>query len=99
MKNNVLNNHHNITVKFFKWHHLFSAILVAITNLISVSLAHELEPEKMAPVGRQNILWSFSNLRYRQKYDELSELVAFGRKLRYFTDQSGLNVRPHKNEF
>ena len=47
MKNNVLNNHHDVTVKFVKWHHLFSAILVAVTNLISVLLVHELEPKKI----------------------------------------------------
>ena len=36
----------------------------------------------------------FSNLKVftsQKKYDELSEMVAFGQKLRYFTDQNGPN--------
>ena len=33
------------------------------------------------------------------KYDELSESVAFGQKLKYFTDQNGTKGEPHKNEF
>ena len=30
---------------------------------------------------------------------EKSELLAFGQKLRYFTDQNGPNEGPHENEF
>ena len=36
---------------------------------------------------------------YIKKCNELSELVPFGQKLRYFTDQNGPQVRPHENEF
>ena len=36
---------------------------------------------------------------FLEKYDELSELVAFGQKLRYFTDQNGPKGGPHENEF
>ena len=37
-----------------------------------------------------------------EKYDELSELVAFGQKLSHFTDQNGQKkggVGPDENEF
>ena len=34
-----------------------------------------------------------------EKYDELSESVAFGQKLRYFTDQNGPNEGQYENEF
>ena len=51
--------------------------------------------------------WTKNNTDYQQpqdvyfleKYDELSELVAFGPKLRYFTDQNGAKAGPHENEF
>ena len=33
------------------------------------------------------------------RYDELSKLVAFGQKLKYFTDQNGPTGGPHENEF
>ena len=36
---------------------------------------------------------------FLEKYDELSEIVAFGQKLRYVTDQNGLKRGPHENEF
>ena len=36
---------------------------------------------------------------FLETYDELSELVAFGRKLRYFTDHNGSKRGPHENEF
>ena len=35
---------------------------------------------------------------FLEKYDELSGLVAFGQKLRYFTDQNGLK-HEHEDEF
>ena len=34
-----------------------------------------------------------------EKYDELSQSVASGQKLRYFTDQNGPKRGPHENEF
>ena len=34
-----------------------------------------------------------------RKYDELSKSVAFGQKLRYFTDQNGSKGGPQENEF
>ena len=33
--------------------------------------------------------WQPQDVYFLEKYDELSELVAFGQKLRYFTDQNG----------
>ena len=58
------------------------------------NIVHELEPKKMGiwSAGKQNIIQIFSNLRvstFWKKYDELSKSVAFGKKLRYFTDQNG----------
>ena len=32
-------------------------------------------------------------------YEELSKSVAFGQKLRHFTDQNGPKGGPHENEF
>ena len=34
-----------------------------------------------------------------EKYDELSQSVASGQKLRYFTDQNGPKGGPYENEF
>ena len=51
-------------------------------------IVHELEPKKWVfGSGR----WTFrllvtSGVYFLEKYDELSESVAFGQKLRYFTD-------------
>ena len=36
---------------------------------------------------------------FLEKCDELSESVAFGQKLRYFTDQNGPKGEPYENEF
>ena len=36
---------------------------------------------------------------FLDKYDELSKLVAFGQKLRYFTEQNGQKKEAHENEF
>ena len=36
---------------------------------------------------------------FLEKYDELSEWVNSGQKLRYFTDQNGPKEGPHENEF
>ena len=33
------------------------------------------------------------------KYNELSELVALNKKIRYFTEENGRKEGPHKNEF
>ena len=34
-----------------------------------------------------------------EKYDELSESVTFGEKLKYFTNQNGSKGGAHENEF
>ena len=39
------------------------------------------------------------NVYFLETYDELSELLAFGQKLRYFTDQTGPKGGPKENEF
>ena len=67
-------------------------------------LVHELEPKKMGIWLRwvDKTIWSFTNLRvflFLENCDELSEWVAFGQKLRYFTDQKGPKGGPHENEF
>ena len=36
---------------------------------------------------------------FLEKYDELSESVAFGEKLWYFTEQNGPKGGPHENEY
>ena len=38
-------------------------------------------------------------MQFLESCDELSELVAFGQKLRYVTDQKGPKQGPHKNGF
>ena len=40
------------------------------------------------PVGKQNNIdfWQPQGVYFLEKYDELSKLVAFGEKSRYFTD-------------
>ena len=51
--------------------------------------------------------WTKPNIDFQQpqgvyfleKYGELSEPVAFGQKLRYFTDQNGPKVGRNENEF
>ena len=51
-----------------------------------------LKNEYLSPATGQNLIQIFSNLRvssFLEKYDELFETVAFGKKLRYFTDQDG----------
>ena len=56
---------------------------------------------KLAPAVEQS-LYRFLvpvGVYYLEKYDELSESVAFGQKLMYFTDQNGLKGGPHENEF
>ena len=66
------------------------------------AVVHELEPKNvyLAPAGGQTIIQIFSNLIFfLEKCDELSESVAFGQNLRYFTDQNGSKGRPHENEF
>ena len=40
-----------------------------------------------------------SGVYFLEKYDELSELVTFAQKFRYFTDQSGRKGGQHENEF
>ena len=62
-------------------------------NVISFTV-HGLEPKKnwMFGDGRTKPNIDFQQLQdayYLEKYDELSELVAFGQKLRYFTDENG----------
>ena len=56
----------------------------------------------LAPADEQNIVQIFSSLSsyyFLEKHDELSELVGFGQKLRYFTAQNGPKWGPHENEF
>ena len=43
------------------------------------------------------LLDTLRGLLSREKCDELSETVAFGQKLRYFTDQNGPKGGPHEN--
>ena len=55
-------------------------------------IVHEIETIKLVFGSAR---WAKYNKDFLEKYDELFELVAFGQKLRYFTDQNG----PHENEF
>ena len=41
--------------------------------------------------------WQLQDVYFLEKYDELPESVAFGQKLRYFTDQNGPRGGPRKN--
>ena len=43
--------------------------------------------------------WQPQGVYFLEKCGELSEWVAFGQKLRYFTDQKRPNGGPHENEF
>ena len=43
--------------------------------------------------------WQLQGVYFLEKYNELSELVAFGQRFGYFTDQNGTNGGPHENEF
>ena len=65
-------------------------------------IVHELEPKKWVfGDGWTNPNIDFQqpqDVYYLEKYHELSELVAFGQKLRYFTDQNGPKERSHENE-
>ena len=48
----------------------------------------------LALASGQNIISIFSNFKgvcFLEKYDEVSELIAFAPKLRCFTDQNGSN--------
>ena len=40
-----------------------------------------------------------SGIYFLEIYDQLSESVAIGQKMRYFTDQNGRKRRPHENGF
>ena len=41
---------------------------------------------------KHNVYFQYpQGIHFLEKYDELSEMVAFGQKLRYFTDQNGPN--------
>ena len=69
-------------------------------------LVLELEPEiniYLRRVGKTYRFLVTSGCLLSKKYDELSESVAFGQKLRYFTDQNGPRGGegrgPHENEF
>ena len=67
-------------------------------------LVHELEPKKW---GLGSGGWTKHNINFQQPqgayfletYDELSKSVAFGQKLRYFTDQNGPKWGPLGNKF
>ena len=67
-------------------------------------IVHELEPKKWV-FGSGG--WAKDNIDFQQSQSvyflercgELSESVAFGKKLRYFTDQNGAKGGPHENEF
>ena len=64
-------------------------------------IVHELEPKKngyLVPVGKQNII-QLQRVDFLEKCDELSEWVAFGQKLSYFTDQKRPKGGPHENGF
>ena len=64
-------------------------------------VVHELEPKKngyLVPVGKQNII-QLQRVDFQEKCDELSEWVAFGQKLSYFTDQKRPTGGPHENGF
>ena len=83
----------------------FQSKLFLLVEAIPFSKSHyELRPKKWV-FGSGG--WTKNNTDYQQpqdvyfleKYDELSELVAFGPKLRYFTDQNGAKGGPHKNDF
>ena len=68
------------------------------------TLAHELESKKMGIWLRHvdKTWYGFlepQDVYFLEKYDQLPELVAFGQKLRYFTDQNWLKGGPHENEF
>ena len=52
----------------------------------------------LVPVGKQNII-QLQRVDFLEKCDELSEWVAFGQKLKYFTDQKGPKWEPYENEF
>ena len=43
--------------------------------------------------------WQPQGVYFLEKYDELSELVAFCEKMKYFTDQNGPKGGPIENEF
>ena len=67
-------------------------------------IVHELEPKKWVfDSGRwteHNInFWQPQAAYFLEKYDQLSESVAFGQKLRHFTDQNRPKGGTHENEF
>ena len=56
----------------------------------------------LASPDEQNIAYIFSSLSwyyFLEKHDELSELVVFAQKLRYFTDQNGPKRGQYENDF
>ena len=66
-------------------------------------IIHELEPKKIGiwlqRKNKKNIDFQQpQDVEFVEKYEELSELVAFDQKLRYFTDQNGPNGGSHENE-
>ena len=43
--------------------------------------------------------WEPHDVYFLERYEEISESVTFGQKLRYFTDQNGPKGAPHEKEF
>ena len=65
-------------------------------------MSWSLKNEYSAPADGRNLILIFSSLRvcFLEKYDELSESVAFCQKFRYFTDQTEWTKGgPHENDF
>ena len=75
-----------------------------ISQMLKFVLVSELEPKKWVFGSggwkKRNIDFLLpQGVYFLEKHGELSELVAFAQKLRYFTDQNGPKAGTHENRF